>query len=279
MNAYLETRSYSSKLPIAAFPKQDDNYLAHWHIEVEMAFVCEGSIRIGINNESKILHKGELAICSSTDIHFYDSTGLNSTILVVVFRPEIIGSPGGWPENLLFVSPFISKEQFEILSDQTQKEIPEIFYSIVNEIKAKKPFYELYVKGKISELCALIIRHFPTISVKSVKRNFKPPDIQKIQYAIHYIENNFMTEMSLDDISKKTNLSSSYFSRLFRQFTGMNFKSYLDRVRVNNAEDLLKANEKSIIDISFACGFSSLRTFNRIFKSVKGYTPSKTRSI
>ncbi|MDP4090730.1 MAG: cupin domain-containing protein, partial [Bacillota bacterium] len=107
MSAYLETRYYPMDFPIHAFYASDNCYLAHWHIDVEMVYVCEGSIRIGINKDVKILKKGEFAVFRSTDIHYYDSTNLSSKIIVLIFRPEIIEASSGWPEKLRFDSPFM----------------------------------------------------------------------------------------------------------------------------------------------------------------------------
>ena len=274
MNAFLETRTYGSDFPVSAFHATDNNFLAHWHIEVEMVFVCEGSIRIGINKESRVLSQGELAICGSTDIHYYDSRESHSKIIVLVFRPELVGSPGGWPGNMRFDPAFIDNGLFNH-SPETLHQIREIFYSIANEMQLKKPFYDLYVSGRLSELCALALRHFPTCAAGVNEKGGKLPDIQKIQYAIQYLEENYMHDISLDDISKKSNLSPYYFSRLFGKFTGLTFKDYLSRIRVAKAEQSIRTGAKSIIDISFECGFNSIRTFNRTFKAVKGYPPSK----
>jgi AraC-like DNA-binding protein len=297
MNTFLETRSYQSDFPVTAFYDIDNNFLAHWHIDVEMALICEGSIRIGINQDSKILHQGEMAIISSTDIHYYDSRDLHSTIIVLIFRPQLVGSPGGWPENLHFNPAFVDLSQYE---DSTAESIREIFQSIAremneskslycfrgssqilsraNQVKDKLPYYELIVKGKILELCALTMRHFPNCNNANPKRN-KLPDIQGVQLAIQYLENHYMNDITLSDIAANSNLSPSYFSRLFNKFTGISFKEYLTRIRIAEAEQMIKAGQASILDISLDCGFNSVRTFNRTFKAIKGFSPSKIRLV
>ena len=272
LNAFLETRTYGSDIPVNAFYATNNDFLAHWHIDVEMVLVCEGSIRIGVNQESKILYQGEMAIFRSTDIHYYDSKDMNSTIIVLIFRPELVESPGGWPENYCFQPSFMDLDKTDGL---IREALFEIFQSVANEMQSNSAFFQLYVKGKILELCALTLRHFPTSCIDA-KEKSKLPDIQKIQFAIQYLENHYMHDISLADISNKSNLSIYYFSRLFTKFTGITFKEYLNRIRIEKAEQLIKANQKSIIDISFECGFNSVRTFNRTFKAIKGYPPSKT---
>jgi AraC-like DNA-binding protein len=274
MNAFLETRKYGSDFPVNVFYAADNNFLAHWHIDVEMVLVCEGSIRIGVNRESRVLSQGEMAVFGSTDIHYYDSREMHSTIVVLIFRPELVNSHGGWPENLRFTPAFMNLDQ---LNGPARNAILEIFHDIADEMKKSQPFYQLYVSGRISELCAIMLRHFPTCNMNFDQKSGKLPDIQKIQDAIQYLENNYMYDISLTDISRKSNLSPYYFSRLFTKFTGITFKEYLSRTRIAEAEKLIKTNQKSIIDISYECGFNSVRTFNRTFKTVKGFPPSQTR--
>lgn len=273
MNAYLETRYYGSDFPVNLFSSNNNTFLAHWHIDVEMVYVCEGSIRIGINKDCRILTKGEMAIFSSTDIHYYDSSESNSSIIILIFRPELIGSSSGWPDKVSFTPAFIDNNL--LVSANISYIIKNIFYNLQKEMECKQPFYELYVRGKISELCALALRHFPTTTISSKGKRQKLPDIERIQHVIKYLENNYNDDISLDHISEVAMLSPYYFSRLFKKFTGTNFKNYLSRIRIEEAENLIKTTEKSIIDISFECGFNCVRTFNRTFKAIKGYPPSK----
>ncbi len=274
MSAFLETRDYGSDFPVSAFYAENNNFLAHWHIDVEMVLVCQGSIRIGINKEARILNQGEMAVFRSTDIHYYDSRDLRSTVIVLIFRPDLVGSPGGWPEPRQFVSPFLDRTSLAELTAPSREAIRGLFYEIFHELQAGQPFYRLYVGGKLAELCALILRHFPTVPAPAAQ-NGKMPDIRRIQNAIQYLENHYTEELSLADIAREARLSPYYFSRLFAKFTGIPFKEYLTRIRVAQAERMIQTNPKSMIEVAFECGFNSVRTFNRSFKAVKGYPPSK----
>ncbi|HEX7715523.1 MAG TPA: AraC family transcriptional regulator, partial [Bacillota bacterium] len=248
MNAFLETRSYKSDFAVSAFYASNNNFLAHWHIEAEMMLVCSGSIRIGINKDTRILNQGEMALFRSTDIHYYDSRNLHSSIIVLIFRPELVESPGGWPENRQFDPAFIDERLFAGLAKPVRDEITNLFREIVQELKTQHPHYRLYVKGKIAELCALILRHFPTRPADTPKNGAKKPDILRVQNAIQYLQTHYMEEISLSDIAQACGLSPYYFSRLFSKFTGIPFKEYLTRTRVEKAEQLIRANPRSMID-------------------------------
>lgn len=276
LGAFLETRSYSPELEANIFYCYNNNYLAHYHIDVEMVYVCEGSILIGVNKETRILRKGEMAIIGSTDIHYYDSENHSSSIMVLVFRPDIVGCPAGWPENVNFTSAFIDSSTMNKLDKDVKEELRNIFYKISQEFELKKPFFEQYLKGKLIELSSLCLRHFPTCSRVTTEKPQKMPDISRIQYIIDYIENNYNSDLNLTTISNIANLSPFYFSRLFKKYTGLTFKKYLSIIRVDKAEKLIKSTKKSMLDVSMDCGFNCIRTFNREFKKVKGYTPSKS---
>lgn len=276
MNAFLETRSYKSDFAVSAFYATNNNFLAHWHIEVEMMLVCSGSIRIGINKDTRILNQGEMALFRSTDIHYYDSRNLRSTIIVLIFRPELVESPGGWPENRQFDPPFIDERLLAGLAKPVRDEISDLFREIVRELETQHPHYRLYVKGMIAELCALILRHFPTRPGDTPKSVAKKPDILRVQKVIQYLQTHYMEEITLSDIAQASGLSPYYFSRLFSKFTGISFKEYLTRTRVEKAEQLIRTSRSSMIDTAMECGFGSVRTFNRAFKAVKGYPPSRS---
>ena len=92
--------------------------------------------------------------------------------------------------------------------------------------------------------------------------------------SIRYLESNYMNSITLEDAARNVNLSSYYFSRLFKKISGMNFKQYLNSIRVEKAESKIKNTGMPITDIALECGFNSIRTFNRVFKSARGCAPS-----
>jgi hypothetical protein len=131
MRAYFENRVHNSNNLVDAHYAKDFNFLAHWHIDIELVYVCEGQIRIGINKECRTLTSGEFAMFSSKDIHYYDSKDLHSSIIIIIFNPEFIGIQGDLPENLQLVTPFIDNKIFSTISSAVQENLQNIIYSIV----------------------------------------------------------------------------------------------------------------------------------------------------
>jgi AraC-like DNA-binding protein len=277
MNAFLETSDYETEFPVRCFASNDNNFLAHWHMDIELVYVLSGSIKIGINTEYRILHQGELAVFISTDIHYYDSTNLSSNIIVLKFKPELIGYKNSWPEKVKFSEPFITKKILSTVNRGLPEILENIFVKIVEEMNASLPYHELYVKGKLAELCSLLLRHFSTVPIDKNDNLEKSCLIERMQQTIRFLENNYSEDISLEDVARETNLNPSYFSRIFKSYVGINYKEYISRMRIEKAETLLITTNYSIIDICFQCGFNSVRSFNRTFKQIRGYTPSKVQ--
>lgn len=276
MRAFYENRLYETGIPVSAFFSNNIAFLAHWHTEIELIYVCSGSIRMGINNEKCVLNQGDIAICSSGDIHYYDSTGMSSTVIIIIFHPEFIGHYGIWPINLQFTPPFIEAKKLEAFGVDSLA-VKKQLYSLVAEIESKSKYSDMFIKSILLQLCATALRYFPSApsDLKSGIQRFS--GMQIIKGAIDFIESNYMNDISLDDTAKYINISPCYFSRLFKKITGMNFKLYLNSIRVDMAEELIRNSHCPIIDIAYECGFNSIRTFNRAFRTIKGFTPSNLR--
>ncbi|MCR5301361.1 MAG: response regulator [Lachnospiraceae bacterium] len=98
-----------------------------------------------------------------------------------------------------------------------------------------------------------------------------------IRQALEYIENNAGKDISLNEISEKLNISSYYFSKLFKEETNEGFVEYLTKRRVEKAKEMLKDQSKSIKEIGSVCGYSDPNYFSRIFKKATGMTPTEYR--
>lgn len=282
MKAFYESRTYSSEIPVSAGVSNDLDFMAHWHTDIEMIYVCEGRIGVGINSEYRLLGKGEIAVCGSNDIHYYDNNGLASTIILLIFRTDILSAFENWPKNLLPCSKLMDNEFFSAqkADSKVYHDIKTIFEKIVHEMSQKEDLYPRFTELYICELFLTFFRYFPTYyqdSLNSPAGSRTNADIKPMQKALRYLEENYSQNISLEQISEEADISRYYFSRLFRKTTGMNFNKYLARIRVDKAETLIKSTRKPIIEIAYETGFCSIRTFNRSFKAMKGVPPQSLR--
>lgn len=273
MHAIFEDRYYGKTPPVVAFTSRNMHFRAHWHTDIEVLFICKGSLLVGINNESQVLTLGDMAICSSGDIHFYDHRGMDSVIDMMIFRPDLIDSAGGWPRTFAFDAPFIPNGKNRDLSDRFHH----AFATIQQETKDTDQASSMLIRSSLLSLCGLLARTVPSQPLAMDKMTRRNHRLKGMQDVLSFLESHFTEDILLEDAAAVANMSVCHFSRLFGSITGMGYRSYLNQLRVNRAEELLKNSEESIADIAFKCGFGSIRSFNRIFMASKGVPPSRSR--
>lgn len=96
--------------------------------------------------------------------------------------------------------------------------------------------------------------------------------------ALDYIEKYYTRNISLNSMASLCNISTSYFSKLFRRTIGDNFSNYINRKRIKKARDLLETTDIPITNIALDLGFEDSGYFIKVFKKFEGVTPSKYRN-
>ena len=99
--------------------------------------------------------------------------------------------------------------------------------------------------------------------------------------ALDYIEKNYMnTDMSLNTVCEYLSVSTSYFSTIFKSYTGETFIETLTRVRVEKAKKLFETTSLKNYEVAAEVGYSDPHYFSSIFKKQTGKTPGEfARSV
>jgi len=95
--------------------------------------------------------------------------------------------------------------------------------------------------------------------------------------AREFISQHLTEPFTLADVSRATGLAPAYFSGLFKRDTGESFVTYVRRLRVEHARNLLEATTYPVTRIALESGFASLSSFNRCFRQVTGTSPRACR--
>jgi AraC-like DNA-binding protein len=99
----------------------------------------------------------------------------------------------------------------------------------------------------------------------------------QITRARQFIEQHYFEKIDLAEISRQAGMCTFYFSKRFKEVTGLNFTGYVSRLRVEKAKQLLLNHHFRVSEIGFEIGFQSLTHFNRQFKKIAGCSPTEYR--
>lgn len=95
--------------------------------------------------------------------------------------------------------------------------------------------------------------------------------------AIQYIQENYMLQISCNDLANYLNYSVSYLQYIFKKEASVTIKAQINNIRLNNAAFMLLNSKMNITEISYSCGFTDSNYFSSAFKSHFGISPKKYR--
>lgn len=152
-------------------------------------------------------------------------------------------------------------------------EIGDLFNKMYVEYKAAQKGYCDIIRAYLIELIVKIFRYMETSGRKESTQKNK----ELVKKAMSYMKQNYNTDIRLEDVAMKSFLSKNYFSRLFKEITGINFSDYIQKIRIDEACNLLKTTDMKVADIAFQTGFNDIKFFYDVFKKIIGVTPGDYR--
>ena len=97
----------------------------------------------------------------------------------------------------------------------------------------------------------------------------------RITKIIRHVARNYRERLTVKSMAEMVGLNPTYFGELFRRTAGVSFNRYLAQVRVRNAENMLVSGEYKVGDVAEACGFADASHFYKLFRGIKGFSPSQ----
>lgn len=268
MQAFYEVRQYEDGFQAWYGSYTNMSFLAHWHREIELILIRRGQALIRVDDHLVTAHAGDLVVCDSGSIHFSDSYKMDNCLDFIVFDPALAHAVG---QPLRLSSPLLTRER---LADAgLSHAIEELFAVLQEELRARRPYYQEVVKGRLRESWFLLRRAFPPAGAPTRRDD----TLRHLQDLLQYLDTHYDEPLTLEDAARRMHFSPSYFSRIFRELTGVRFVTYVQLLRAEQAAARLREGGASIAEVALSCGFSTLRTFNRVFKQVTSRRPSEFR--
>jgi AraC-like DNA-binding protein len=101
---------------------------------------------------------------------------------------------------------------------------------------------------------------------------------EQLQRLVEFIGSNYQSpELSAEVLGRETGIGLPRISALLQQKYSMNFKQYLNDIRITEAKRLLRESDRTIAEIAFAVGYNSIPHFNRVFRQHTETTPTDFR--
>lgn len=273
MQGEQEYITYKSQSSIRIWPSEEAfQYDRHFHSAVEVILVTKGEVSIGLSTETITIRENQILIIPSECPHSL-YMGENCKRLLFLFEPVMIMNM----RDISYMTTVWSQPIFLNEDSELRKKITEILLRVFHIYTVHDSMWNTMCYSNLLQMYALLGQHY----LMRVSRPTTGPkiDAEIMNSAISYIQQNYMHQIDLDDVAHFVGYSRHYFSRTFKQFTGIPFSSFLTSTRLDVAEEKLVFSELPIQQIAFSCGFSSIATFNRVFKEYKKCTPTQFRLV
>lgn len=249
----------------AFMSREDENFSfpSHFHDDIELIYMLEGSYNVFLDNIEYVIKEGEILVVFPNQIHRYQGNH-NEKHITYIFNPNTCRNY----TNVLMTKKPISPVIRGLEKTHPLHGLLLLVHQLINDEEQKS--YDI-CQGLITAILGFIIK---MVDLQDKNENIGLNSVQRI---IEYCANNYMQEISLDSLAYDTNISKFHISHIFKSKIGLSFNDYLGYLRVACAKDLLSSTDDNMTEIAFSSGFSSIRSFNRVFRVHEGMSPSEYR--
>lgn len=268
---------YQNNLPFRIMKNTTSHsYPAHWHTALELIMPIEHTYTIEIAQSSVCLSPGDIFLIPSGELHTLTAPPQGSRIILQI-EYSLLASFEDFPALLYRLRPYL------LLTNTSQPELHRELHSMLTTLTdhyfSGEPFKEA---SAYASLLQFFVRLGSTILYQEDTRSFSDVPVKKQQEymrkfhdVLSYLQKHCTENPDAETLASIAGFSVSHFIRLFRQYTGISWYSYLNHQKILHAAHLLASTELSVTAIAMQSGFNSLATFNRIFKAEKQCTPTE----
>ncbi|MFA5658757.1 MAG: AraC family transcriptional regulator [Oscillospiraceae bacterium] len=274
-----ETVEYVNNSSIILYDNQEDeNYPVHWHNAVEIIMPLQNNFSVSTGNSTYILEERDMIIIPPGELHSLEAPE-NGRRLIFQCDNSVLSDVkalnGIMPlfSGALYISTRAEKEISAFIK-KTMLDIYDEYFSEseIKEVRIYHLLLGLFIKLRENQ----IKQHENSLCLLAGKYS---EHAEKIKMVLKYIDNNYMYDINLDELAEIAGYSKYHFSRLFKLYCSVSCVSYVNTKRVKSAEMLLLDPYLPITEIAMRSGFSSLTSFNRIFKEIKHCTPTEFKKL
>ena len=219
----------------------------HFHNAIEIKVVAKGNVKAFSNSEEYLLEEGDIFFVPSLCPHYYNNKASSACYYDLVFDENFF--------KKICVGDYI------LPTHMKKNDAWDLLESILKSTW----------KAEWSEFDSQRRRAFIFSFLGTLIQYYKPIKPEKninilLLNAMKFVEENYSQNISIEFLARKFGYSKAYFSYIFHKFTGMNFKDYLNRIRISAAVKIQDAEPTlPLYSIAEKVGFVSWSTFTRAY--------------
>lgn len=252
----------------------------HFHDELELTFVIKSEGTKFIGDHISNFKPGEIILLGSRLPHYWRNhnsyyeniSEKGAEAIIVRFNKDYAGNEFFKIPSLKPISDLLNDAKRGIYIAEPNDDLQQKLIALLrlNEgqkiIALTEILLSIAMLKSYSYLCSIGYAH-----------QYKSNDIEKIDTVYNYVLNNFKSDLSVQDIALRCNMNTAAFCRYFKKKTSKTFKDFMNEIRLGHAAGLLLNGDFTIGEVAFESGFNTPSYFNRMFKRIKGITPTAYR--
>lgn len=252
----------------------------HWHDALEVAYLEEGAARVMTPDQEMMLNKGNAVFINSSVLHSYQAVDNCSCVLYAqLFGIHLLTGMYNSVFEEKYCSPVIRNSSL-----QAWKIHPEsmttvrMMESVLNGIELttqENNGYEFEIRTELGRFWLGLLKETEQFRMQAPIRN--SADVERMKKMMDYVAAHYAEKVKLEEIAAAAGVSTRECTRCFRRCINSTPTDYLTQTRVRMAAELLGQTDRSILEISENCGFSSASYFSKVFREAYGCTPNAYR--
>lgn len=259
-----------SVFDLPAFP-----YRWHFHPEHELTLITSGRGRRFVGNSIERFEPGDLVLLGPHLPHTWESVADGkdgSAAIVMLFQAHQLGLLGLGQPEFQSIQQLLKTASRGLAFPDEDGQVAAMIADGVSLMPFRRLLRLLEVLHTLAESGTGRL-----LADRTFRKQPRARDADRIDRICGHVLANFATPPSLAEAAAIADMSPAGFSRFFRQMTGRSFTGWVHEVQISEACRLLSRTGQPIMEVAAVAGFENLSHFNRIFKRLRGCTPSQFR--
>ena len=254
----------------------------HWHHYAEILYVTEGNMIARVNERDYFLKEHNFILFHNEDIHSLLACSMDKCVFLgIKFDMSRLNVNTQAVPKLATLLKAARDQHARLFFDDEKEDLQfePLFRESLREMNEGAIGYEVAIHARLCIMFLKLIRIWQNegIGFDDLSDYISPVETT-IHNVLEYIDRHLEDNLKVRDLAALCNMSYSNFAKSFQNLYGRSCKDYLEMVRVEKAEEMLKFTNQSLSDIAQELGYSDSSHFVREFKKFKGITPGSYRN-